>query len=104
MTSKKTFDIVRTRQLAETQVFEKGDLKMVKTNELKAQMKRLGMTQETLAQKLEMNPSTLNRKINNSNGDKMTVAEARKLAEVLNFPKAELVGIFFAKELADTQV
>lgn len=77
---------------------------MVKTNELKAQMKRIGITQEALAKKMSMNPSTLNRKINNTNGDKLTVAEANRIAEVLSFPKTELVSIFFAAELAETQV
>ena len=76
---------------------------MIKTNELKAQMKRLGITQETLAQELEMNPSTLNKKINNLMGNKMTVAEANRIAEVLKFPKSDLVNIFFATELTDTQ-
>ena len=77
---------------------------MVKTNELKAQMKRMGITQEALAKRMSMNPSTLNRKINNTNGDKMTVAEVNKLADVLCLPKTELVTIFFANELAETQV
>lgn len=77
---------------------------MVRTNEIKAQMKRLGVTQETLARKMKMNPSTLNRKINSENGEKITVAEALKLADALEFPRTALVGIFFAQELAETQV
>lgn len=77
---------------------------MIKTNELKAQMKRMGITQEALAKKMAINPSTLNRKINNANGDKLTVAEANKLADVLCFSRAELVPIFFANELTDSQV
>ncbi len=77
---------------------------MVRTNEIKAQMKRVGLTQETLAQKMEINASTLNRKINNTSGEKITVAEANKLAEALHFPKTELLNIFFAKELTETQV
>lgn len=77
---------------------------MVRTNEIKAQMKRVGLTQGTLAQKMKINPSTLNRKINNTSGDKITVAEANKLAEALQFPKTELINIFFVKELTETQV
>ena len=76
---------------------------MVKTNEIKAQMKRIGLTQESLAQIIEINPSTLNRKINNKSGTKITVAEANRLAEALGFPKAELLNIFFADELTETQ-
>lgn len=77
---------------------------MVRINEIKAQMKRLGITQKTLARKMKMNPSTLNRKINNENGNNITVAEVLKLADVLEIEKTELVKIFFAGELADTQV
>jgi len=77
---------------------------MVKSNEIKAQMKRKGVTQEELAKRLSMNPSTLNRKINNTDGSKITVKEANELAEALEFPKSVLVTIFFADKLTETQV
>lgn len=77
---------------------------MIKSNEIKAQMKRMGVTQEELAKKMCMNPSTLNRKINNRDGGKITVKEANQLAEALEFPKSVLVTIFFADELTETQV
>ena len=76
---------------------------MIRTNEIKAQMKRVGLTQKTLAHNMGMNPATLNRKINNSNGEGITVSEANKIANVLQLPKEDLVKIFFADELAYTQ-
>lgn len=69
---------------------------MVNTREIKAQMQRKGMTQVTLAQKLGINPSTLNRKINNESGENLTVKEAAEMAETLGFPRNEITNIFFA--------
>ena len=76
---------------------------MVNTRELKADIRRNGPTQEELARKIGMDPSTLNRKINNKQGV-LTVDEAQKIAEVLKIPNSKLLGIFFANKLADTQV
>ena len=74
----------------------KGVKKVVNTREIKAQMQRKGMTQVMLAQKLGINPSTLNRKINNEKGDNLTVKEAVEMAEALDFPRNEITDIFFA--------
>lgn len=76
---------------------------MVQTNEIKAQMRRVGVTQKTLAERLKINPSTLNRKINDKEGKKITVAEANAIAETLQFPQNSLYTIFFAPKLAETQ-
>ena len=73
---------------------------MVNTREIKAQMQRKGMTQVMLAQKLGINPSTLNRKINNEKGDNLTVKEAVEMTEALDFPRNEITDIFFASRLA----
>lgn len=73
---------------------------MVNTREIKAQMQRKGMTQVMLTQKLGINPSTLNRKINNENGEKLTVKEAAEMAEALEFPRNEITDIFFASQLS----
>ena len=42
----------------------KEQLEMINVMELIAQLKRTGMTQANLAEKVGMNPATLNRKIN----------------------------------------
>lgn len=73
---------------------------MVNTREIKAQMQRKGMTQAMLAQKLGINPSTLNRKINNEEGENLTVKEANEMAIALEFPRNEITEIFFASQLA----
>ena len=72
---------------------------MVQVNEIKAQMQRKGMTQAQLAKKLNMNPSTLNRKINNTDGENLTVKEATTIITVLQIPHEAIEGIFFAPEL-----
>ncbi len=77
---------------------------MVKVNEIKAQMRRQGITQAKLAGILELNPSTLNRKINNIDGENLTVKEATKIIVALQIPNELIESIFFAKELAETQV
>lgn len=76
---------------------------MVDTKEIKAQLKRAGMTQTELARMVEMDPSTLNRKINNAEGETLTVKEATNIAEMLKIPREFLTDIFFASELAKTQ-
>lgn len=77
---------------------------MIDTKEIKAQLKREGMTQAELARNVNMDPSTLNRKINNAEGEKLTVKEATRIAEVLKIPRDMLTNIFFASKLAETQV
>lgn len=72
---------------------------MIATKEIKAQLKRAGMTQAELAGVMEMDPSTLNRKINNESGEVLTVKEATKMAEALKIPREMLTSIFFATKL-----
>mgnify|MGYP002517153549 CR=1 FL=1 len=79
---------------------EEGDEEVIKTNELKAQMKRLEMTQKDLAKAIGMDPATLNRKINNENGTVLTVKEANEIAQALNIPRESMTDIFFASKLA----
>lgn len=76
---------------------------MVKTKEIKAQMQRVGITQAKLAEQLGMNASTLNRKINNEEGENLTVKEADRMATILFIPRDMLAGIFFAESVAETQ-
>ena len=72
---------------------------MVDIKEIKAQLKRAGMTQTELARSVEMDPSTLNRKINNSEGETLTVKEATQIAETLKIPRDMLTNIFFASRI-----
>lgn len=77
---------------------------MIDIKEIKAQLKRAGMTQAELARNVNMDPSTLNRKINNTEGETLTVKEATRIAETLKIPRDMLTNIFFASRLAETQV
>lgn len=76
---------------------------MILSNEIKAQMKRVGITQEQMALKLNMNPATLNRKINEPNGKNLSVKEALEIGRILKLSPNTLTMIFFAPELAETQ-
>lgn len=77
---------------------------MVDVKELKAQLKRADTTQAELARVVDMDPSTLNRKINNEEGENLTVKEAFAIAEALKIPRNMLTKIFFASKLTETQV
>ena len=76
---------------------------MILSNEIKAQMRRVGITQEQLAMKLNINQATLNRKINESDGKNLSVKEALEIGDALKLPPSMLTTIFFAHELAETQ-
>ena len=72
---------------------------MINSMELKAEIKRNGLTQDQLATKIGINPSTLNRKINNKNST-LSVDEAQKRADALRIPNEKLAVIFFDSKLA----
>ena len=81
----------------------RGEKEMINTREIKAQIRRVGTTQEELAKKLGINASTLNRKINNEEGQYLTVKEATEMVRVLEIPNDQLLAIFFAVSVADKQ-
>lgn len=91
----KKYDIMKT-QRTYGNARRKEQLEMINIMELKAQLKRTGMTQASLAEKVGMNPATLNRKINNVEGETLTVKEATEIAKSLDIPKEKLTFIFFA--------
>lgn len=76
---------------------------MVNTRLLKAKLKEQNLTQEEAAKRLGIDPSTFNRKINNEEGNVITVREAEDLSKLLHIQKGDLVTIFFAEKLAETQ-
>ena len=76
----------------------------INTNELKAWLKRAGMIQTDLAAALGINPSTLNRKINDESGEALTVSEANEICRVLRIPRSAAPAIFFNYRLTKTQV
>ena len=68
---------------------------MINVLKLKGRIKEKNLTQEILAEKMELNPSTLNYKINSKNGEYLTIAETEKLIDILEIPKSELSFYFF---------
>ena len=68
---------------------------MINVLKLKGRIKEKNLTQEILAEKMELNPSTLNYKINSENGEYLTISETEKLIAILEIPKNELPLYFF---------
>ncbi len=68
---------------------------MVNSKKLKAKLKERNLTQEEAARKMEINPATFNKKINNEEGDTLTVKEVEKLSEILGLNKEDLPDYFF---------
>ena len=67
-------------------------------NKLKAKMVEKGMNVETLASKINIDRSSLYRKLNNM--EKITIGEANKMKEVLEMSVSEAVEIFFGLPVA----
>lgn len=68
---------------------------MIDTLKIKEYLRRGNMTQAELAEQIGINPATLNRKINNVDGNILSVKEANQIVAILNVPKEELTDIFF---------
>ena len=76
---------------------------MINTLKLKARLKEKNLTQEEVANKLGMNPSTFNKKINNEIGETLTIQEVTNLKEILDIPNTDILDIFFVNWLENTQ-
>lgn len=74
---------------------------MLNVQKVKGRMKEMNITQEQLAKRLKMNPSTLNRKINDPTGRLLSIAEAKEIKEYLAIEMPD--EYFFYTGLADTQ-
>lgn len=68
---------------------------MVNSKKLKAKLKEQNLTQEEAARKMEINPATFNKKINNEEGDTLTVKEVERLSEILGLQRKDLSEYFF---------
>lgn len=71
----------------------------INTNKLKGKIVEKGLTVPILAEKMDMTPSTLYRKLSN-NGDTMLVKDANKIVSELQLSADEAVSIFFAPVVA----
>lgn len=71
----------------------------VNVNKLRGKIVENGLNMSTLAIKLEIDRSTLYRKVN-SEGDKLTIKEANEIVELLNLDSKEAMTIFFGRLVA----
>lgn len=72
---------------------------MINVNKLKGKMIENELTIPQLAQILQINKSTLYRKLKN-NGDNITIKEANLIVRTLNLTSSEATAIFFNKFIA----
>lgn len=70
----------------------------VNINKLKGKIVEAGYTQDTLAEKIHMDKSTLNRKL--KTGESFSIGQANEIARVLKLTKEEAISIFFASIVA----
>ena len=69
---------------------------MVNVERLKSALQAKNVTIESAAEAIGVNPSTFYRRLDRQ-GERFTVSEVGKLAELLNLGSRELQAIFFAK-------
>lgn len=69
---------------------------MVDTKQLKEALKSNGVTIEKAANAIGINPATFYRRINHG-GERFTVSEVGKLADLLNMSSSARERIFFGK-------
>ena len=72
---------------------------MVNIERLKSALKEKNVSIEQASDAIGVNPVTFYRRIN-KNGEKFTVAEVGKLADLLMMDRETMQDIFFDKELA----
>ena len=72
---------------------------MVNIERLKTAMKSRNVTVEQASEHIGINPATFYRRINRE-GEKFTVAEVGKLAELLSLDPKVMQDIFFDQQLA----
>ena len=71
----------------------------VNVNKIHGKLKALGLTVEDAAERMEIDRSTLYRKLKN-NGAGLTVKDAQMLVDILQLTEQEALEIFFAREVA----
>lgn len=80
-------------------MIKKGGERMVNINKLRGKIIENGLSVKDLADNLEMDRSTLYRKMN-SEGDTLTISDAEKISKILNLTLEEVNSIFFSDFVA----
>ena len=70
---------------------------------LKAKLVERDITQQELSIKMGINPSTLNKKLNDADGIFLSIKEVTNMCNILNIESQEILSIFFKTQLEDTQ-
>lgn len=76
---------------------------MVNIYRLKSALRNQGITIEQASEAIDMDPSTFYRRLNRQ-GEKFTVQEVAKLADLLKLSSELMQSIFFDGQLAETRV
>lgn len=76
---------------------------MVDILKLKAKLVERDITQQELSIKMGINPSTLNKKLNDADGIFLSIKEVTNMCNILNIESQEILSIFFKTQLEDTQ-
>ena len=76
---------------------------MVDILKLKAKLVERDITQQELSIKMGINPSTLNKKLNDADGIFLSIKEVTNICNILNIESQEILTIFFKTQLEDTQ-
>ncbi|WP_314396315.1 DUF739 family protein [Leptotrichia shahii] len=69
---------------------------MLNILKIKARLKEMGLTQKDLANKMKLNETTINTKLNDENGKTLTIDETNKILKILKIDKAHINDYFFA--------
>lgn len=83
MLTKHTFDINIKVKLENTQ---ERRMRMINTRKLKARIQEMGFTQSIVAEKIGIDPSSLNKKVNDMSGKNLSIEEVEKLCDILQIP------------------
>ena len=74
---------------------------MINTKKLKGRMVERGITQEDLANRMKLSRSRINAKLNNENGEIVSLKEAEEIIEILKIDNP--LEYFFYTKVADTK-
>ncbi len=75
---------------------------MVNSAKLRGKIVENGLTLEKVAKAINLNKSTISRKMN-KNGDDFTIKQADDIVKLLNLTAEEATSIFFSQFVADVR-
>lgn len=84
---------LRKRKMYNTSNINEGRCEMIDSNKIRGKIREASLTQESVAKALEINASTLYRKLDGQSP--FTVGEVNKLAKLLNLSTKDIEDIFF---------